>query len=134
MVYCAKLGGDDVANAISAVNPSTLNSAGALINENVQLTDAIIANLSDIGLSNATLFDFGAANDIRSRRSSSCKVYPGDSAWPSTLIWDIFDILAGGALISTVPLAAPCYANWPANEDADKCLYITEDWTNSSIQ
>ncbi|TGO19281.1 hypothetical protein BTUL_0005g01300 [Botrytis tulipae] len=116
-----------------SVNSSTLAPAGALVDSKVQLTDAIVTNLTDIGLSNAELFEFDTSSSDLSKRTYSCKVYPGDSAWPVTLIWDIFDILAGGALISTVPLAAPCYADWPRHENTAKCLYIMDDWTNSSI-
>lgn len=119
---------------MSAVNSSTLAPAGALVDGKVQLTDAIVTNLTDIGLSNAELFEFDTSSSDLGKRTYSCKVYPGDSAWPATLIWDIFDILAGGALISTVPLAAPCYADWPQHENTAECLYITDDWTNSSIQ
>ncbi|KAB8291646.1 hypothetical protein EYC80_006446 [Monilinia laxa] len=115
------------------VNSSTLASAGTLINGNFQLTDSIITNLTKIGLPNATLFDFATTNGRLANRSSSCKAYPGDSAWPSTSVWDTLDLLAGGALIATVPLAAPCYADWPANQNSDKCLYITDDWSNSSL-
>ncbi|KAF7879761.1 uncharacterized protein EAF02_007931 [Botrytis sinoallii] len=116
-----------------SVNSSTLAPAGALVNGKVQLTDAIVTNLTDIGLSNAELFEFDTSSSDLSKRTYSCKVYPGDAAWPATLIWDIFDILAGGALISTVPLAAPCYADWPHHENTAQCLHITDDWTNSSI-
>lgn len=126
--------GDGVTNLTSDVNSSTLASAGALINGNFQLTDSTITNLTKIGLPDATLFDFDTTNGRLANRSSSCKAYPGDSAWPSTSVWDIFDLLTGGALIATVPLAAPCYADWPANQNSDKCLYITDDWSNSSLQ
>lgn len=100
----------------------------------VQLTDAIIANLTGVGLSNASLFDFSTNSSDLRKREPSCKVSPGDKAWPATIIWEIFDLLTGGALISTVPLAAPCHADWPAYENSAECLYITDYWGNSNIQ
>lgn len=105
-----------------------------MIDGKVHLTDAIVTNLTQIGLTDAQLFAFDTSSGDLSKRTRSCKVYPGDAAWPASFVWDIFDILTGGALISTVPLAAPCYANWPHYQNAAECLYITNDWTNSTIQ
>ncbi|TGO84108.1 hypothetical protein BPOR_0548g00030 [Botrytis porri] len=116
-----------------SVNSSTLAPAGALVDGEVQLTDAIVTNLTDIGLSNAELFEFDTSSSNLSKKFRSCKVYPSDAVWIATLTWDMFDILAGGTLISTVPLEAPCYADWPHHENTAECLYITDNWTNSSI-
>jgi hypothetical protein len=79
--------------------------------ELVQLTE------SDLDPLNETLTDlFGFDMDLYSanalateKRSTKCKTFPGDALWPIELIWDLFDILLGGALIKTVPIAAPCY-------------------------
>jgi len=104
--------------------------------ETVQLTDEIAANLSSINLANASLFAFDTNETSvgESSTSSRCKVFPGDAAWPSPLTWWIFDLLLGNRLIKTIPLAAPCYNDWPAVENAAECTYISNDWTNSTLQ
>ncbi|KAH8884410.1 isoamyl alcohol oxidase-like protein [Thozetella sp. PMI_491] len=56
-----------------------------------------------------------------------CKVFPGDAAWPSDAVWSNFNASVGGALIKTVPLAAPCYKNWP-QYDPVKCAQVTANW------
>lgn len=103
--------------------------------EAVQLTDAVISNLTSLALTNISLFNFGDTISSQTKRNDAaqCKTFPGDAAWPIDLIWDIFDLLTGGALIKTIPLASPCYDNW-GNYDAEECAYVTEQWTVSTIQ
>lgn len=121
-----------VAAAAMTVNQSTYSTA-----ETQQLTDAVIANLTSLSLTNVSLFDFGDSVSATTKRAaaaaSQCKSFPGDASWPTDTIWDVFDILTGGALIQTVPLASSCYDNWD-NYDAAECAYITDQWTNSSLQ
>lgn len=126
---------------IVAINASTLSpaaavvsDAGLLTSETLQLTDDVLANLSAIDLANASLFNFDDNATTVDKRSLSCKVFPGDSAYPSTLVWYIFDLLIGGRLIKTVPLAAPCYSDWPAETNAALCTTITNNWTDSYLQ
>lgn len=80
--------------------------------EALQLTDAVIANLTDLDLSNIDLFSFenySSTTVARRKRTAlanlKCKTYPGDILWPSTFVWKLFDILLGGALIKTIPYA-----------------------------
>lgn len=95
----------------------------------------MLANLTSLVLSNVSLFDFadGASTTSKRAAATGCKTFPGDASWPSDLIWDVFDLLTGGALIKTVPLASPCYDNW-GNYDAVECAYLLDQWTNSSLQ
>lgn len=96
--------------AASTVTPTA--SSELLPFELVQLTE------SDLDPLNDTLTSlFGFDTDVQSAnattveaRGQTCKTFPGDTLWPINLIWDVFDILLGGALIKTVPIAAPCYA------------------------
>jgi hypothetical protein len=96
--------------AASTITPTA--SSVLLPFELVQLTDADLDPLND------TLTSlFGFDTDVQSTnatavkaRSIGCKTFPGDALWPIKLIWGVFDILLGGALIETVPIAAPCYA------------------------
>lgn len=98
--------------------------------EQLQFTDDVLANLDSVG-ANAKLFDFGnSVSNASTTRSLSgeCKTFPGDELWPSTNIWNSLDMLLGGALIKTVPLASPCYQNW-GNYDADLCDVVTANWS-----
>ncbi|GAB1319752.1 hypothetical protein MFIFM68171_09962 [Madurella fahalii] len=90
--------------------------------ENDQLTDAAIAN------SDASLFGFGDdAAAVSESRPPICKAFPGDASWPSQSVWDSFNTTLDGALIKTVPLAAPCYSNWP-QYDPVACQHVRDNW------
>lgn len=78
-------------------------------------------------------FDDGSAVDPDRLKSGACKVFPGDSQWPSQSTWDTFDKLLGGALIKTVPLAAPCYHNLGVY-DAEKCQAVRDSFSNQYTQ
>jgi hypothetical protein len=83
---------------------------------------------------NADLFAFNTIRPSTILKSGECKPRPGDAAWPSQEVWDDFDkVLGCGALIRTVPLAAPCYDNWGVYDSA-KCRYITNNWTDPYYQ
>lgn len=92
--------------------------------ETAQLTDSAIAN-------DAALFGFGASDsDTTSKKPTpKCKTFPGDASWPSLRVWDRFNATLGGALIKTVPLAAPCYRNWPQH-DAAACQHVKDNWND----
>jgi hypothetical protein len=90
--------------------------------ENAQLTDSTVAKSDPI-------FSFGdsaAVSDFASK-NEKCRAMPGDAAWPSQQTWDKFNTALGGALIETVPLAAPCYSNRP-EYDAAACAEVTAKW------
>jgi hypothetical protein len=110
-----------------------VSDAALLPSETLQLTDSVLDNLTSIGLANASLFAFDS-NITLEKRSSGCKVFPGDWNYPSILVWWIFDLLLGDRLIKTVPLAAPCYNDWPSEENAALCTTITNNWTDSYMQ
>ncbi|CAN8106046.1 unnamed protein product [Discula destructiva] len=61
--------------------------------------------------------------------SSSCRILPSDSAWPSTTSWDTFNTTVGGRLIATVPIGSPCHE---PNYDEAACLALQTDWTLAS--
>lgn len=128
-----------IAPAVDNVSAQASNSTADLFHgETQQLTDAVLANLTDLELSNVTLFSFQNDSDPAgnlSARSSSfgrCKTYPGDFLWPSDLLWKLFDILLGKALIKTVPYASSCYDSF-GDYDKDRCEFITANWINASI-
>ncbi|KAK3346469.1 hypothetical protein B0T25DRAFT_624894 [Lasiosphaeria hispida] len=65
-------------------------------------------------------------------RSGACKAFPGDANWPSQADWRVLHTLLGGALIKTVPLAAPCYQNLGVFS-TEKCAAIGSNWTNGYL-
>lgn len=93
----------------------------------------MLANLTTLRLSEVALFGFDDNSTATSKRSSSakCKTYPGDALWPSAGVWDVFDLLLGGSLIKTVPIASPCYDDY-GNYDEARCTWLTENWSNYS--
>jgi hypothetical protein len=60
-----------------------------------------------------------------SYRASNCRIMPGDPGWPSTNVWNQLNATVSGELITTVPLAAPCYG---AARDEQKCGSLKEQW------
>ncbi|KAI5918550.1 FAD binding domain-containing protein [Camillea tinctor] len=126
-----------IAPAVYAVDPGHSNSTADLfIYETLQLTDAVIANLTQLGLSNVTAFAFQNSSDVENPPKPTffgkCKTYPGDYLWPSRSLWELFNLLLGKALIETVPYAAPCYNSFD-NYNQSNCDFITNNWTNGSI-
>lgn len=120
----------------AAVVPNTSSDAGVALSaaETIQLTDTVLTNLTDISLDNATLFAFDdePASTVE-KRSGSCKVYPGDAAWPSPIVWWLFDLVLGGRLITTVPSASSCYNSWH-DYSSSECDYVNDQWANSTFQ
>ncbi|KAK3303035.1 uncharacterized protein B0T15DRAFT_262003 [Chaetomium strumarium] len=74
-------------------------------------------------------FDDGTDGNPDHLRSGSCKTFPGDAEWPSPATWRTFDKLLDGALIETLPVAAPCYRNLGVY-DAEKCAAVQSSFTN----
>ncbi|KAF7121857.1 hypothetical protein CNMCM5793_009411 [Aspergillus hiratsukae] len=107
---------------------STAAGAPLFPAETLQLTDAVLAQLSTAIQNQTQLFAF-RNNASASASIKSCKVFPGDISWPSKWTWELFDLLLGGALVKTVPLAASCYSSWP-EYDATECEAVTSNWTN----
>lgn len=77
------------------------------------------------------LFDFAEFVSPHQFRFGECKTYPDDSRWPSDSIWELFNDLLGGALVKTVPYAAPCYQSF-GMYDVDRCDFLTRTWFNGS--
>ncbi|KAI1635311.1 FAD binding domain-containing protein [Biscogniauxia mediterranea] len=126
-----------VAPAVDRIDERYSNSTADLfMYETLQLTDAVIANLTQLDLSNVTLFAFQNHSVMEDASKHSifgrCKTYPGDHLWPSQSLWTLFNLLLGKALIETVPYAAPCYDDFNDYDQA-KCDFITNNWANGSI-
>lgn len=59
----------------------------------------------------------------------SCKVYPGDTDWPSDEIWSALNQAVGGNLLKPRLRASVCY-DGPYYDGAE-CAHISANWTNS---
>ncbi|KAL4931813.1 uncharacterized protein BDV17DRAFT_288397 [Aspergillus undulatus] len=92
-----------------------------------ELSQLVPADLQTLNTSDAALFGFDST--ISKNRTYPCKVFPGDSLWPSRAAWGLLDRVTGGALVKGVPRASTCYSG-PAYDAAD-CEYLTSQWTNS---
>ncbi|RSL89929.1 hypothetical protein CEP51_000966 [Fusarium floridanum] len=100
--------------------------------EGLQLTEDVLTNLTDLKLSNVSLFYFDEDSTSEKRAvgsSQKCRALPGDALYPSSLVWKVFDILSGGALIKTVPLGSACYDG--EHYDATKCQFLLDYWNKS---
>ena len=107
--------------------------------EKTQLTTATLANTQGSGLDAGNLTSlFGPGSSSQSSSGKKvpprCKAYPGSPEWPLDLVWKAFDHLIGGALIKTVPLAAPCFNSWPAVRDPARCAFISAHWSDFRLQ
>ncbi|KAI1453268.1 FAD-binding domain-containing protein [Annulohypoxylon moriforme] len=127
-----------VAPAVAIVDAKESNSTADLFEgETQQLTDAVIANLTDFELSDVALFSFQnetSLNETLAKRAipGFCKTYPDDPFWPFPSTWQLFNVLLGGGLIKTVPYASSCYDSFK-DYNSTKCDFITNNWINASI-
>ncbi|KAH7154154.1 hypothetical protein DER46DRAFT_510673 [Fusarium sp. MPI-SDFR-AT-0072] len=113
--------------------PPAASSRYSFVDDTPRLTDAVLTNLTDLNLSDVDLFYFADTKGSKKRSAavdSKCKVFPGDKLYPNKLIWKVFDLLSGGALISTVPLGSACYKG--EHYDEEKCQYLLANWHNST--
>ncbi|KAF9523813.1 FAD/FMN-containing isoamyl alcohol oxidase-like protein MreA [Crepidotus variabilis] len=65
--------------------------------------------------------------------SGDCKIFPGDTNWPSETRWAAFNTTLGGALIKTLAPASPCYANQP-NYNPTECSTIRSQFSQLAFQ
>jgi hypothetical protein len=105
--------------------------------ETKSLTEEGLQQLVDKAgiVDNAHLFAFddGTNGNPGHLKSGSCKTFPGDAEWPSPSTWGTFDKLLDGALIETLPIAAPCYRNLGVY-DAERCAAVQSSFTNPYFQ
>ncbi|TGJ80340.1 hypothetical protein E0Z10_g8427 [Xylaria hypoxylon] len=119
---------------VVAADENTVPVAAENVNNELVLTDDLLAQLSSLQLANVSLFNFPEnLNSTNNKRAlfPGCKTFPGDLLWPLQPVWKVFDLLTGGALIKTVPVGAVCYTN---NEhyNANKCQQILDHWSESA--
>ena len=153
LLACATLGtiakpinAYDTASTSASIAPAatpmpTESSAGVDLfdSETVQLTEQTLINTNAYTNTTDVLALFGFENGTDSqatklyRRGGVCKTFPGDWNYPKSLIWSVFDLLLGGALIKTTPIAAPCYESSGVYNEA-KCADISNRFTTADLQ
>jgi hypothetical protein len=136
----------DSIDAAAQVPATSSNSSAPLFDstETVQLTNASLQNVvenNQLNASEASLFDFAdgelvnlAERGLIARTYGSCKTAPGDTWWPSKLVWNIFDLLLGGALVKPPPIGAVCFKDPFGVYNAKSCSNVIDNWSDSSLQ
>jgi hypothetical protein len=129
-----------VAPATETVAPDSVANVQLFDTETVQLTEDVLSILQNdpATAEYASLFEFGdtknATAKAHSRRSLRCKTMPGDSLYPSKLVWGLFDGLLGGALEKIVPIGSVCYKDSEyKNYNAERCDYITKNFDSEEL-
>ena len=126
----------------AATSVPTTSAAGAPLQEaeTLQLTDRVIERLlfDDATSQYAKYFAFedsDVANGTLKHRVAfgSCKTFPGDPMWPKDDLWNLFDILLGGALIPTKPIAASCYDSKWGVKGTKACANIAINFTSPFV-
>ena len=107
-------------------------TAPLFVYETKQLTDDIVASFAP-AQQKLFGFDDSAVDSSQIRSSGECKTFPGDDDWPLGNTWNTFNEVVGGALIPTVPIAAPCYKSWGVY-NAEKCTVIANNFTDPYLQ
>lgn len=102
---------------VSAVDVSRGETTPALFNyEKIQLSD------DRLGKESATFFP----------RGSECKIFPGDTDWPSDETWSTLNDTLNGALLKPAPMASVCYNNTAYNNFANSaCEVISANWATN---
>jgi len=59
----------------------------------------------------------------------ACRVFPGDSDWPSADVWREFNTTLQGALIKAVPASSVCYKTEFNNYDVSRCNAVSGNWS-----
>ncbi|KAF1940496.1 FAD-binding domain-containing protein [Clathrospora elynae] len=127
----------DIEPATTSVPVASVAGAPLQEAETIQLTDAVVERLAtDEATSEyAEYFTFEnsdvvSGTDARRAASASCKSFPGDSAWPKAIVWDILNVLLGEALTPTKPIASPCYDTQWGKRSTTECTDIINNFTN----
>lgn len=104
-----------------------------------QLTNDLLENATGLGLTNTqvmSLFGFTDSAPPATEKGAQlkCKAFPGTPEWPAKAVWEAFDKLLNGALIETIPLAAPCFNDWPSVQNNITCASVTQNWPSFRYQ
>ena len=63
----------------------------------------------------------------------NCKIFPGDSAWPSTWSWVGLELATLGGLIKAIPMSQVCYRNGTGSVDEAACADLAQNWNTAKF-
>lgn len=63
--------------------------------------------------------------------NSSCRVLPGDAAWPNPVQWASLNKTVSGHLIASVPEASVCHNSPFNNYNAAACAVLQSTWNET---
>jgi hypothetical protein len=135
----ARNGLDRSAPAATTVPSGSSAGVDLFKSETVQLTDEVLRKIdaqtdgADVLALVGFEVDTDSAIASQSRHSGACKVFPGDGNYPQPETWSLFDVLLGGALIKTKPIAAPCYKSSGVYDEV-KCADVSKRFTIADLQ
>ena len=67
--------------------------------------------------------------------TDNCKIFPGDTQWPSDDDWEALDAATDGPLLKPLPQAHVCYSNGTGNPvDNATCQTLTDSWQDPYFQ
>lgn len=95
--------------------------------------DAALFGYEESYLDEEDAYSLFSSHDTPVLSSGECRTYPGDEAWPSQSDWNTFNDELGGALIPTIPVAAPCYNDWGVY-DEEECAAVTANFSDPYFQ
>lgn len=76
---------------------------------------------------------------VAARSQQSCKCGPTDACWPSDLVWGLLDVVFGGRLIKTTPIASVCHAKTTVDDstfasyNAPECSVVQSNWNTPDV-
>ncbi|KAF1961412.1 FAD binding domain-containing protein [Byssothecium circinans] len=101
--------------------------------EKIQFTDASLEHLKNNTATKEFAHLVTFASNVILPSPAECKTFPGDALWPAQAIWHTFDVVTGGALIPTVPIAAVCYDSQWGKKDLAKCNALIDMFTKPPV-
>ena len=63
--------------------------------------------------------------------NSSCRVLPGDTAWPNAQKWASLNETLNGRLIASVPESSVCHKSPFNDHDAAACAVLQSTWNHT---
>ncbi|KAF7197506.1 FAD-linked oxidoreductase ZEB1 [Pseudocercospora fuligena] len=79
----------------------------------------------------AELFRSGGEDWLNDKNNATqgCKVFPGDTEWPSLSQWQLLDTSTAGGLLHPQPVSSVCYNRTQA-QNTTACQSVTDNWND----
>lgn len=102
----------------------------------MQLTDAVLDHIAQDNSTReyAGFFAFESDDTSVKRHYLACKTYSRDKLWPSKLVWGVINLLLGRRLLTTEPIASPCYDSVWGMQNLAECNALVARFTKATTQ